>query len=96
MTSNGIEKGREAVLLSQLNLNHIEAAISDYPYKRFHVKNIRVQLQKSFDIMIDQDGDLERIIGRKVVRAISSLLENGAIRVTDESHGNHGFLYERK
>ncbi|MDA8054214.1 MAG: hypothetical protein M0Z77_01010 [Thermoplasmatales archaeon] len=91
-----IEKRKEAVLLSQLNQNHIEAAISLYPYDHFHAKNIRVQLQKMYDLVIDEEEDPDRVIGCKIGKVFSALLESGHIRELRRGHSNHGILYGRK
>ncbi|MCL4447791.1 MAG: hypothetical protein M1556_01210 [Candidatus Thermoplasmatota archaeon] len=88
-------KNKEVVLLSQLSQAHVEKAVSQYPYKCFYSKNIRIQIQKMFDLIIDEDGDLIRIMGRRIGFALVAMEERGYIRAR-KMKGGHGIMYERE
>lgn len=96
ISEDGVKRRKEAILLSKLNLVHIEDAISSYPYKQFYVKGIRVQLQKMYDLVVDLNGDTEKVIGNRIRSAIASLSESGRLRLVVKKGCNHGFLYEKK
>ncbi len=89
------EKRKEAVLFSRLRQNQVEKAVFQYPYGCFYAKNIRSQLQKMFDLIIDEDGDPDRIMGRRIRSALSAMEESGYIKAR-KFKGSHGILYQRK
>jgi hypothetical protein len=91
-----IGKRKEVVLLSKLSRDHIESAVFFYPYDHFHAKNIRVQLEKMYDLIIDVDSDSDRILGRKIGIVLSAMEENGHLKVFRVGSGNHGILYEKE
>jgi len=91
-----IGKRKEVVLLSKLSWDHIESAVFFYPYDHFHAKNIRVQLEKMYDLIIDVDSDSDRILGRKIGIVLSAMEENGHLKVFRGGSGNHGILYEKE
>ncbi|MCL5408121.1 MAG: hypothetical protein M1518_01995 [Candidatus Thermoplasmatota archaeon] len=95
ISKEDVEKTKEALLLSQLGQAHVERAVFQYPFKCFYAKSIRVQLQKMFDLIIDEDGDLDRIMGRRIGSALVALEENGYIRAR-KMRGGHGIMYERE
>lgn len=96
MISVDDENRKETVFLSQLSQIHIEKAISEYPFRHFYAKNIRFQLQKMYELVVDKDGDLDMIIGRKIGLALSVMHENGNLEIVQGKVTNHGILYERK
>lgn len=95
ISEKDVERRKETVFLSQLGQVHVEQAVSHYPYKCFYAKNIRIQLQKMFDLIIDKDGDLDRIIGRRIGFALVAMEESGYIK-TRKLKGSHGIMYERE
>ncbi len=94
ISEDNIEKRKETVLLSKLGQVQVEKAVSKYPYKCFYSKNIRIQLQKTFDLIIDEEGDLDRIMGRRIGSALVALEESGHI-CAKTRHRNSGILYKK-
>jgi hypothetical protein len=88
-------KRKEVVLLSKLSQEHIESAVFYYPYDHFHARNIRVQLKKMYDLVIDEGSDPDRILGRRIGEVLSAMEENGYLRVFRIGSSNHGIIYEK-
>jgi hypothetical protein len=48
-----------------------------------------------FELIIDEEGDPDRIMGRRIGFALVAMGESGYIRAK-KMKGSHGIMYERK
>jgi hypothetical protein len=89
-------KRKEVVFLSKLSHEHIESAVFFYPYDHFHARNIRAQLKRMYDLVIDEGSDPDRILGRRIGEVLSAMRENGRLRIFRIGNSNHGIMYEKE